>query len=153
MRRKDREMPGELALAVVDNCAWAVMATVNADGTPYCVPLSPVRDGEWLYFHCAKEGQKIDNLRGKNSVCVSSVGNVKPSPGEFSLFYESAIINGTAFEVRDPEEKIRALHLISLRYTKDNMPAFDGAVKKDLDVTAVWKIRIDGISGKSKRPK
>ena len=43
MRRKDRELPRELALAVTDKCAYSVLATVNPDGSPYCVPLSFVR--------------------------------------------------------------------------------------------------------------
>ena len=153
MRRKDRELPEVDALALVDGCAWSVVAMVNPDGTPYCVPLSLVRDGEWLYFHSAREGQKVDNLRRNGAVCISCVGDVRASPGEFSLFYESAIISGMASEVTDREEKIRALRLIGLRYTPDNMPAFDGVVKRDYDVTVVWKVRIDRITGKGKRPK
>ena len=153
MRRKDRQMPEALALALVDKCAYAVMATVNHDGTPYCIPLSPVREGEWLYFHCAKEGHKVDNLRRMNRVCVSCVGDsVKAIPGQFSIEFESAVINGTASEVTDREEKIRALNIISRRYAPNNMAAFDEAIQKLLDHTAVWKIHIDEISGKARRP-
>ena len=152
MRRKDREMPAALALALVDKCAYAVMATVNADGTPYCVPLSPAREGEWLYFHCAKEGHKVDNLRRMNRVCVSCVGdNVKAIPGQFSIEFESAVINGAASEITDREEKIHALDIISRRHAPDNMAAFDGEIQKMLDHTAVWKIHIDEISGKARR--
>jgi len=150
MRRKDREISGDSALAVVDKCTYSVLATVNPDGTPYCVPLSLVREGEWLYFHSALEGHKIDNLRHKNKVCVSCVGDVTEAPGEFSIGYESAIISGTAREVTNREEKIHALALISKRYTPANMAAFDSAIEKSLDVTGVWKIHIDDISGKGK---
>ena len=151
MRRKDREMPGEFALAIADKCAYSVMATVNPDGTPYCIPLSMARESEWLYFHCAKEGQKIDNLRYGNRVCVSCVGDVKITSGDFSTEFESAIINGTATEVTGREEKINALRLICERYTPDDMPAFDEAVRRSLDLTGIWKIHIDGISGKRKK--
>ena len=151
MRRKDREMPEDFALEVADKCAYSVLATVNPDGTPYCIPLSMAREGEWLYFHCAKEGQKIDNLRHGNRVCVSCVGDVKITAGDFSTEFESAVINGTASEITDRDEKIRALRLISERYTPDNMPAFDEAIRVSLDVTAVWKIHINGISGKRKK--
>ena len=151
MRRKERELPRELAFSVVDKCAYSVMATVNSDGSPYCTPLSLAREGEWLYFHSAKEGHKIDNLRYRNRVCVSCVGEVKAVPGDFSTEFESSVIYGTATEITDREEKIHALRLISERYTPDNMPAFDEAVKKSLDVTGVWKIHIDEISGKHKK--
>ena len=151
MRRKDRELPRDLALSIADTCAYSVMATVNTDGSPYCVPLSLAREGEWLYFHSAKEGQKIDNLKYRNLVCISCVGNVKAVPGDFSIEFESAIIYGTAHEVTDRDEKINALRLISIRYTPNNMPAFDEAVKQNFDITGIWKVHIDEISGKQKK--
>ena len=39
MRRKDREMDRDFALQVLDKCEYAVLATVNPDGTPYCLSL------------------------------------------------------------------------------------------------------------------
>jgi len=150
IRRKDREQSGDFALTVADKCAYATMATVNADGTPYCIPISPAREGEWLYFHCAHEGHKIDNLRQRSKVCISCVGVQEAIPGKFTLKYESAVIFGSASEVTDREEKIRALNLICKRYTPDNMAAFDGAIERQLDVTAIWKIHIDEISGKGR---
>jgi nitroimidazol reductase NimA-like FMN-containing flavoprotein (pyridoxamine 5'-phosphate oxidase superfamily) len=150
MRRKDRELDWDAALEITDKCAYSVMATVNPDGSPYCIPLSMVREGKWLYFHGALEGQKIDNLRHQNKVCISCVGDLKPAPGEFSISFESAVIVGTASEVTDREEKIHALELISRRYTPDVMSKFDEAIQKSIDRTAIWKIHIDEISGKGK---
>ena len=150
MRRKDREMPIDFSLAVADKCVYSVMATVNPDGTPYCIPLSLVREGEWLYFHSALMGHKIDNLRHQNKVCISCVGDVRSLPDVFSIGFESAIINGSAWEITDRKEKIRVLTLISKRYTPANMVNFDNAIEKHLDNTGVWKIHIDEISGKGK---
>jgi nitroimidazol reductase NimA-like FMN-containing flavoprotein (pyridoxamine 5'-phosphate oxidase superfamily) len=150
MRRKDREQSKDFALAVVDQCAYSVMATVNPDGSPYCIPVSPAREGEWLYFHSAHEGHKIDNLRQRNKVCISCVGTQEAIPGKFALRYESAVIFGAASEVTDREDKIHALSLISKRYTPDNMAAFDKTIEKQLDQIEVWKIHIDEISGKGR---
>ena len=151
MRRKDREKSRDFALAVADKCFYSVMATVNPDGSPYCVPLFLAREGEWLYFHCAREGHKIDNLRFQNRVSISCVGDTKVIPRKFGLEYESAVINGTAFEITDREEMIRALAVISRRYTPGDMDIFDKAVERDLGRTAVWKIHIDEISGKGRK--
>ena len=151
VRRKDREIPREEALAVVDKCAFSTIATVSPDGTPYCIPLSMVRDGESLYFHSALEGHKIENLRHQSRVCISCVGNVKPFPGAFSLEYESAVIKGDALEITDRKEKLHALRLISQRYTPDHMPAFDEYVETMIEKTMVWKIHIDEIIGKGRR--
>ena len=151
MRRKDREKPADFALAVADTCSYAVMATVDPDGSPYCVPLSMAREGEWLYFHCAAEGHKIDNLKNRNKVCVSCVGASRPIPEDYSLEYESAVIKGTASEVTDREEKIHALDLICRRYAPENMAGFSAAIERSLGRTAVWKIHIDEISGKGRK--
>jgi len=150
MRRKDREMSREAALAVVDKCAYSVMSTVNPDGTPYGIPLSLAREGQWLYFHCAHEGHKVDNLRRQNRVSISCVGELREAPGEFSIGYESAVINGVASEVTAREEKIHALKIISKRYTPANMDNFDNAIEKSLERTGVWKVHIEEISGKGK---
>jgi nitroimidazol reductase NimA-like FMN-containing flavoprotein (pyridoxamine 5'-phosphate oxidase superfamily) len=148
MRRKDREMPREFAEGVIDRCGYAVLATVNRDGTPYCIPLSMVREGEWLYFHCAREGQKLDNLRYRNRVCVTCVGDTRSPPGQFTVAYSSAVIFGTAEELTGDPEKIHALRLICERYTPDNMAAFEEAIGRALEATAIWKIRIETITGK-----
>jgi nitroimidazol reductase NimA-like FMN-containing flavoprotein (pyridoxamine 5'-phosphate oxidase superfamily) len=151
MRRKDREMPKEFAEQVADKCDYAVLATVNADGTPYCVPISIVRDNDSIYFHCAKDGQKIDNLKRQNEVCICCTGNVSFMKTEFSLEYESAIIKGKAEEVLQDEEKIHALRLISKRFCPEYMHAFDSEIARSLNHTAIWKINVREISGKRKK--
>jgi nitroimidazol reductase NimA-like FMN-containing flavoprotein (pyridoxamine 5'-phosphate oxidase superfamily) len=151
MRRKDRELPREAANLIIDKSAYSVMATVNGDGSPYCIPISPVREGEWLYFHSAPEGQKLRNLRRFDKVCISCVGDQEAIPGEFALKYESAVIVGRAQEIVEKEEKIHALRLISERYTPGNMAAFEKAMELEYGLTSVWKIHIDEISGKARR--
>jgi nitroimidazol reductase NimA-like FMN-containing flavoprotein (pyridoxamine 5'-phosphate oxidase superfamily) len=144
-------MPKEFAEQVADNCDYAVLATVNADGTPYCVPISIVRDNDSIYFHCAKDGQKIDNLKRQPEVCISCTGNVVFMKTAFSLEYESAIIKGRAEEVLQDEEKIHALRLISERYCPELMHAFESEISRSLNHTAIWKINIREITGKRKK--
>ena len=57
VRRKDREQDENFALMVADKCEYAIMSLVLEDGSPYCIPLSIARDGDFIYFHCAYEGQ------------------------------------------------------------------------------------------------
>ena len=63
MRRKDRERDRAFAYDVIDRCEYGVAAMAGEGGAPYCVPLSLVRLGDTLYFHCALEGTKLDCLR------------------------------------------------------------------------------------------
>ena len=150
MRRRDREMPKEFALEIADKCEYAVLSMVDADA-PYAVPVSIARDGDSIYFHCAKEGRKTDILKAYPRVCLVCVGDVRPAEDKFTTEYESAIITGNAREVLKESEKIRALRVISERYTPSNMSRFEAAVEKSLARTAVWKIDIATISGKRKK--
>jgi nitroimidazol reductase NimA-like FMN-containing flavoprotein (pyridoxamine 5'-phosphate oxidase superfamily) len=148
MRRKDREMACDFAEKVIDDAEFATMGTVDQNGKPYCVTLSMVRDGERLYFHCAQEGEKLDCIRRNRDVCVSFVGRTRIPDGKFTIYFESAVVFGTAEEVIDESEKIHALRLICKRFTPNNMENFDDAITKALRITSIWKIYINKITGK-----
>ena len=151
MRRKDRETTREEALAVLDHASWGVLSIVDSNNEPYCIPLSPAREGEWLYFHCAMEGHKINILRSRPKVCIAFVGSAEFPEDHFTVIYESAIIFGTALELNSNEEKIHGLRIISERFTPGNMHAFDNEASNMLARTAVWKIHIDEITGKRRK--
>lgn len=151
MRRKDREMNREFAEAVVDQCEYATLAMVAPDGDPYCLPITIARDENAIYFHSAKEGQKIDALKNNPAVCVSCVGDTCRATDKFTTEFESAILYGNAVEVTDDTEKIHALRLICQRHTPANMAQFDKAIEKSLSRTGVWKIEIAQITGKRKK--
>lgn len=78
MRRSDREQSLEFSLALIDRCQHGTVAFATEDGAPYCIPLSLVRVGDKLYFHCAKEGHKTDLLRHDSRVCITFVGADEP---------------------------------------------------------------------------
>lgn len=116
MRRADREMPKEFALEIVDKCPYAVISMIDCDA-PYALPVSIVRSGDSIYFHCANEGRKAKVLTSYPRVSIVCVGDVTPSSDKFTTEYESAIITGTARKVIKDAEKINALRLICERYT------------------------------------
>lgn len=151
MRRKDREMSKDFALEVADKCEYAVLSMTDVHNAPYCVPISIVRVRQTVYFHCAKEGEKIDCLRANPQVCLACVGDTHRMPNIFTTEFESAILRGTASEVTDAQEKITALKYLCERHTPTNMANFDSEVASSLDRTAVWKIEIESITGKRKK--
>ena len=150
MRRKDRQMPKEFALQVVDKCEYAVLSMISND-QPYCLPITIVRASENIYFHCAKAGEKYDALLKNPNVCLACVGDTNVVPQHFTTEYESAIVKGKATLVVDDDEKIMALKVLCQRYTPSNMSQFDGAINASLDRTAIFKISIDEITGKRKK--
>lgn len=150
MRRKDRQMPKEFALQVVDKCEYAVLSMLS-NGNPYCVPLTIVRVDNSIYFHCAKAGEKYNALLQNPNVCLACVGDTNVVPQHFTTEYESAIVKGRATLVESDDEKIMALKVLCQRYTPSNMSQFDGAINASLDRTAIFKISIDDVTGKRKK--
>jgi len=148
MRRKDRETTREIALEIADKCQFASLSMTDTTGLPYCVPISTVRDGDVIYFHCASEGKKLDCLRNNSRVCLVFVGDVSLVKDGFTVKYESAIISGPARELKGNEEKRLALRLISERFCPENMQFFEKALERSLAVTSVWQVDIEEISGK-----
>ena len=151
MRRKDREMSKDFAIMVLDKCEWAVISMIDPSGNPYCIPITVVRENDNIYFHSAKQGFKVDCLYNNPNVCITCVGHTYRLPDKFTTEYESAIIRGKAIEVTDNTEKIHALELLCKRHTPTNMHEFDKAIEQSLNITGIWKIKIDNITGKCKK--
>ena len=140
MRRKDREMSREFALAVMDKCEWTVVSFVT-------------REGDALFFHTAKEGRKIDCIAHSPAVHVVCVGDVERAKDKFTTGYECAMADGVCREVTDEAEKLHALRLIAEKYTPEHLPAFESEVAASLARTGVYAIDLTGITGKAKQLK
>ena len=151
MRRKDRKLDEQVAVSLLEHCEYAVLSTIGEDGNPYGISISPVLEGKNLYFHCALEGTKLQNIRNHPAVCITCVGETRLVPEKFTTEYQSAIAFGTASMVEDEEEKVRILYLLCQKYAASNLDAFDREVKRSLHRTGICKIAITEWSAKGKR--
>ena len=147
MRKASREMDVAFALEVLDKAPYVTVSFVRPDGTPYGVPLSLARtDDKTFYFHCALEGDKLDCIAVNPKVALSAVTRctptVGPKDGSFTLQYKSAMAIGKAEIVADRDEKIDALRAICQRFLPKHMDAFDDAIARSLERTAVVKITL-----------
>lgn len=157
MRRSDREQSLEFSLELIDRCKHGTVAFATEDGAPYCIPLSLVRAGDKLYFHCAKQGHKTDLLHRDGRVCVTFVGADDPAfvaPAMYTTYFQSVVVMGRASEVTEPEEKAEALRALCRKLTPHDLgEGLEKAIEKSLSVTAVWCISMDQITGKAKLKK
>ena len=151
VRRSDRMISAEDAIAVLKSADYGVLSTVNPDGSPYGVPLGYVYLNDALYFHCAHEGHKIDNINQNPEVCFCAVSQAIPLSEKFSMRYASATVFGTAEAVTDDDEKRAALVAIIEKYSPDHIPAGIDYINRDMNKTLVVKITIQKISGKSRK--
>lgn len=153
LRRADRAVSRDEALAALDDAPFAVVSTVCEDGTPYGVPLSFVRRGESLYFHATNEGGlKAECFRRDARVCATAVTDVRAffEGGDFSTTYRSALAFGRMREVTDSVEFKRALVDLCMKYVPGHKGDIGRAMKAEGPRTAVWALDIDELSGKSR---
>ncbi len=154
MRRKDRQIPPEEARALFEGGEYLFMAVVGKDGRPYSVPLSYAVIENAVYFHCASEGRKLDNLTACPWVCLNVVGPTRPVyEGGFSTYYESAIIEGRVRLVTDDGEKRRALMVLAEKYLPEHMDKAEKDIAHSWNRTLVYAVSMDSVSGKAKRKK
>ena len=153
MRRNDRAQSRDFALALIDRCTHGVIAISSGGPAPYCLPLSFVRMGDNLYFHCAHEGRKVGLLRRFPRVCITFVGDDRPvfvPPAMYSTWFQSAIVTGTASEVTDPDQKTAALRALCQKLTPNDRAGCEAIIEQILSSAAVLQVHMDEVSGKAK---
>ena len=93
VRRQDRLLDEERAVALLRTAEWGVLSMCDTDGAPYGLPLNYVWDGaSSLYIHCAPEGRKLRCLEHEQRVSFCIVGNVNLLPSKFTTEYESIVL-------------------------------------------------------------
>ncbi len=150
MRRRDRELGEAEALDLLREAEWGVLATVDAEGWPYAVPVNhAVVDGD-LVIHCATAGHKLDNLAFNPRVSYCAVTLAETLPLELATRYASVIVFGQAEQVSDGGEKHRLLQALGLRFAAEHPQVVAREVAKDLFRTTVLRIRILRATGKAR---
>lgn len=148
MRKAERSTSENQAWEIFDQSDYALLSVIDEENHPYGVPLSCVREGHTLYFHCALEGKKLDALSKHPRVSITAVSNVEISPAHLTTFYESCMMSGIAQIVEDDEEKIKALKLIGKRFAANEETRMNASIQHSLYRTGIVRIDIDTISGK-----
>jgi len=146
MRRKDRQLDPARAESILEDAEFGYLATTCPDGTPYVVPVNHVYTGGYIVFHCAHEGQKLDNIRSNPSVCYAVTTRNRLIPERFTTEYESALAFGKAEIVTDFELKKSLLHALMARLGPGvPFPCDDAGVER----TTVVRIKVDVVTGKA----
>ena len=148
LRRKDRAIPQEEAIALLKKAEYGVLSTTSENGKPYGVPLNFCVIDHCIFFHCAVEGHKIDNIKQNKSVSFCAVGNTEILPDKFGTKYESVIVSGEIEEVFDMNKQIALeglLHKYSPEFIDKGRKYIEGLREK----IRVFKIIINKLTGKA----
>ena len=156
MRRIDREVReyGEI-LDILSKCQVMRLGIYSPD-YPYVVPMNFGFDSNGhtltLWFHCAKEGTKLDLISQNPMVGFEADCSHKLIIGEkafnFTMEYESVMGSGTIMICSEMEDKRKGLKAIMRQYVPDGQYEFS-----DDELSTLFVLRLDVASITGKRLK
>jgi len=158
IRRADKAMSDERARELLARGHSGRLATVGADGWPYCVPLLYVAMGDEIWVHnTAARGHLRANVEHEPRVCfeIDAPGEVF-AYGRFecdsSVAYQSVIAFGTIRIVEDRAAKQKFCEGLIDKYARPDWDRPEARRPKSffprLDQITVYAIAVERVSGK-----
>jgi nitroimidazol reductase NimA-like FMN-containing flavoprotein (pyridoxamine 5'-phosphate oxidase superfamily) len=151
MRRDEKEIKDRAEIDSIIRRSQVCRLGLSDNGQPYVVPLCFGYDGKVLYFHCAKEGRKLDILRRNDRVCFEFdvvAGLVEADQAcNWGIRYQSVIGFGTAQVIEDVAQKRTALICLMAQYSRQAFVFPPDMLTR----AAVVKIEIESLTGKQSK--
>jgi nitroimidazol reductase NimA-like FMN-containing flavoprotein (pyridoxamine 5'-phosphate oxidase superfamily) len=161
MRRQDREIKDpSIILDIIHSLPFGHLA-MNDAGKPYGVTMNYLSEldadrNAMLYFHGAKEGRKAEILARDPHVYFFAERDdgpkviVRPNGNKsVTNLYVSVAGEGMMELVEDAAEKRRVLLAMANAFSEEPFESLPDAV---VEMTAVWKLVLHGVTGKSNPP-
>jgi nitroimidazol reductase NimA-like FMN-containing flavoprotein (pyridoxamine 5'-phosphate oxidase superfamily) len=149
MRRKEKEIKSKSEIESIINSGQVCRVAFSLNDEPYIVPMYYGFKDNFLFFHSAKQGKKIDIIKKNNRVCFEIDMNhhiVNTGvPCNWKNSYSCVIGFGKAKLIENFSEKVKALNDIIDHYSPGTIYEFP---KENVLKTAIIKIEIEEITGK-----
>jgi uncharacterized protein len=153
LRRTDRMMPDDRMREMLARGFHGRLATVGADGSPYCVPLLYVWDDGQVFLHnTLARGHLRTNVDHEPRVCfeIDEAGEVFDY-GRFecdsSVAYRSVIVFGRIRVVTEASAKQWFCEVLMAKYGKPGTDRPKGFFPR-LDQITVYAITVERMTGK-----
>ncbi|NJD57496.1 MAG: pyridoxamine 5'-phosphate oxidase family protein [Nitrospirae bacterium] len=152
MRKSNKEIKDpSVIFDLLNTCHVGRLGTIGKDGYPMVKPLNFAYAAGKIYFHTAKEGEKIEHIARDSRVCFEAdlpIAFVKggDNPCRAEYLYRSVIIKGRAHIVRDTDEQIFGLKCLMQKYQPEG--GYGDFPGEKLKVTGVVRIDIEEMTGK-----
>ena len=125
----DKPLMEQKAVDILNQHRLMVIATLRPDGWPQATMVSYANEGLLLYFIVSRASQKYTNIARDSRVSIV-VGRDFEDPTQI----KALSIAANASEVRDPEQRERAIDLVLQRH-----PALAKLPRPDLGHSAVMR--------------
>lgn len=150
MRRKKQQLDDDKCRKILKEEWRGVLSLLGDFDYPYGIPMNFYFDenDNAIYFHCAKEGHKIDAINAHDKACFSVYDQGVKRENHWSKDFNSVIVFGKIAEVSD--RKIAEEKVISLakKYFPDHSEIYD-EMQKHFKNALCLKLHIEHISGKT----
>ncbi|MDA3931568.1 MAG: pyridoxamine 5'-phosphate oxidase family protein [Tenericutes bacterium] len=145
MRRNDKQLSNEDTINLLINGQEGILGTLSENGYPYTIVLNYIYYNDKVYFHCAKEGLKIDNIRYHDKVSFTVYDDVEVIGEALNTKYKSLTLFGKA-RVMDATQDV--LMALINKYANINVDKAKQMIQKEMNDTSIIEIKIDHITGK-----
>ncbi|MCE5343637.1 MAG: pyridoxamine 5'-phosphate oxidase family protein [Eubacteriales bacterium] len=153
MRRKDREVTDPVLMeAIIADCDCCRLGICDADSV-YIVPFNfaytPGPDGGAFYFHCAKEGRKLDLIAQNAHVGFELDTHHRLISAQkvcgFTFLYASVIGKGVIIAITGVTEKKEALLRIVEKYSGSGEWSFSD---EEAETVAILRLDVTEMTAK-----
>ncbi|NWF94554.1 MAG: pyridoxamine 5'-phosphate oxidase family protein [Candidatus Thorarchaeota archaeon] len=151
IRRKEKAIKTHAEMALILKRAAHVTLAMVDGNQPYLVTLSHGYDepNNCVYFHCAREGRKIDVLKQNPSVWGQALLDFGYVQGECTHRYATTQFQGTVSFVEDLKEKRHALEVMVHALDSDPEEVLAKQVDEgSLQRVMIGRVDISFMSGK-----
>ena len=152
IRRFKQALPPEECTAILETAYRGFLSVIGDGGYPYTVPINFVFTDGKLYFHCAREGHKLDAIRSCDKACFTVIDDPVKEPDSWWYHVRSVICFGRIAILESGEEHDRCLVELGKKYFPDGYD-IDTDMKRNAPRAEVLEFTIEHISGKKVREK
>lgn len=149
MRRFKQQITEEECVEVLREAWRGVLSIHGENGYPYGIPIDyfyDESDGK-IYFHGAKEGNKVDLLSENNKACFTVMDEGFHREGDWALTIKSVIVFGRVEAMADPALALEKLTKLGKKYYPTEEEALK-EVARDGERTLMLVMTIDHMTGK-----
>jgi uncharacterized protein len=154
MSRKDRQLKEISDIEEIISKADVCRIALADNNIPYIVTMNfGYAGGEdaCFFFHCAKEGRKLEMISRNNFVCFELDTDHELYEGEngcdWGMKFSSVVGYGKISAVENKESRVKALDCIMSHYSTRKVFSYD---EKVLENTTILRLDIGEMTGKRK---
>ena len=152
MRRFKQQLSEGESLAILNSAIRGFLSVIGDGGYPYAVPINFVYDEGSIFFHCAKEGHKLDAIRYCDKACFTVLDEPEKEPGDWWYHVRSVICFGRVHVIENEDERLRRLRQLGRKYFPEGYD-LEGEVTHSGPNAVVLKFEIEHFTGKRVKEK